>query len=474
MISERSATGWTVTRTKKRSPCSAVTASTSAHLQRRYLSAGTEALNSEENNTLWTQLPEGEDLRQMRYTLAAGRWPERYDEAAVLLDARGKVDESCLRSLGLDPEANANISYTELLRLSFRVLLPTDEYVQNVDGTWGYMGGDTAYLTAKIASSQRLNIVGILCPAGETPGESLTGGAAYLPELMTWTVETVLGSDIVKAQTASPDTDVLTGLPFDTEGVYAQDESRDSAPRWRGFAVGQTPAQQAAMVLDLTGTATETERAQDALLQTIASLSGEALENAFARYIASGVSSGSLEGNLRAFGAEAAQTVTQLRLYADSFSAREALGAVLRGYAETVTYADAASGLVQPGMALMESAEKTDRLGMALAGVLAGAFIVLVSALAASARRRELWQLRMLGLSSPQGIVGAESLLLGLFGGVLGAGAAWALCALLGLAWRRGALAPVADRRHCSARRGAPFVALRQARRVRRAEVKGQ
>ena len=105
----------------------------------------------------------------MRYTLAAGRWPERYDEAAVLLDARGKVDESCLRSLGLDPEANANISYTELLRLSFRVLLPTDEYVQNVDGTWGYMGGDTAYLTAKIASSQRLNIVGILFPAGRLP-----------------------------------------------------------------------------------------------------------------------------------------------------------------------------------------------------------------------------------------------------------------------------------------------------------------
>ena len=202
-----------------------------------------------------------------------------------------------------------------------------------------------------------------------------------------------------------------------------------SAVRWLS---GVTPAQQAAMVLDLTGTATETERAQDALLQTIASLSGEALENAFARYIASGVSSGSLEGNLRAFGAEAAQTVTQLRLYADSFSARETLGAVLRGYAETVTYADAASGLVQPGMALMESAEKTDRLGMVLAGVLAGAFIVLVSALAASARRRELWQLRMLGLSSPQGIVGAESLLLGLFGGVLGAGAAWALCALLG------------------------------------------
>ena len=413
--------------------------------------AGTEALNSEENGTLWTQLPEGEELRQMRYTLVSGRWPERYDEAAVLLDARGRVDESCLRSLGLDPEANANISYTELLRLSFRVLLPTDEYVRNVDGTWGYMGGDAAYLSAKIASSQRLNIVGILRPAGETPGESLTGGAAYLPELMTWTVETVLGSDIVKAQTASPDTDVLTGLPFDTEGVYTQDETGKRAAL-RGYAVGQTPAQQAAMVSELTGTTVETERAQDVLLQTIASLSGEGLENAFERYIASGVSSGSLEGNLRAFGAEAAQTVTQLRLYADSFAARETLGTVLRGYTETVTYSDAASGLVQPGLALLESSSKADRLGTVLAAVLAAVFIVLVSALAAASRSGELRLLRALGLSSAPGVIGAESLLLGLAGGVIGAGAAAALCFALGslggaalsLSWQSAAIAALA------------------------------
>ena len=413
--------------------------------------AGAEALNNEENGTLWTQLPEGEELRQMRYTLVSGRWPERYDEAAVLLDARGKVDESCLRSLGLDPEANASISYTELLRLSFRVLLPTDEYVRNVDGTWGYMGGDTAYLTAKIASSQRLNIVGVLRPVGETPGESLTGGAAYLPELMTWTVETVLGSDIVKAQTASPDTDVLTGLPFDSEGVYTQDEAGQRAAL-RGYAVGQTPAQQAAMVSELTGTAVETERAQDALLQTIAALSGEALENAFARYIAAGVSSGSLEGNLRAFGAEAAQTVTQLRLYADSFTARETLGTVLHGYAETVTYSDAASGLVQPGLALLESSMKADRLGTVLAAVLAAAFVVLVSALAAAARGGELCMLRAQGLSSPQSVIGAESFLLGLFGGVLGAGIAWVLCFALGsiggaalsLSWQTAAAAALA------------------------------
>ena len=414
---------------------------TTVSVQRRYAitpriysgdaAAGIEALNREENGTLWTQLPEGETLRQLRYTLVSGRWPERYDEAAVLLDERGRVDESCLKALGLDSTANANIGYTELLRLSFRVLLPSDEYVQNVDGTWGYMGGDEAYLSAKIAASQRLNIVGILRPAGEAPGESSTGGAAYLPELMNWTVETVLGSALVQAQTASPDTDILTGLPFDTEGVYAQDEAGRRAAL-RGYAVGQTPAQQASIAAELTSAAVETERAKDVLLQTIAALSGDALENAFARYIASGVSSGSLEGNLRAFGAEAAQTVTQLRLYAANFPARETLGAVLRGYTETVTYSDPAAGIVQPGLTLLNSAADTDRLGAILAAILAGAAVVLVSALAASARKKELLRFRALGLAAPQGVIGAESLLLGLFGGVLGAGAAYAVCALLG------------------------------------------
>lgn len=413
----------------------------SISVQRRYavvpriysgdVSAGAEALNSAENGTLWTQLPEGEELRQMRYTLVSGRWPERYDEAVVLLDAQGRADENCLSALGLDPETNAGISYTELLRLSFRVLLPTDEYVQNVDGTWGYMGGDTAYLTAKIASSQPLNIVGVLRPTGDGSAERTVGGAAYLPELMTWTVETILGSEIVRTQTASPDTDILTGLPFDTAGVYRQDEAGQRAAL-RSYAVSQTPAQQSAMFFDITGTAVEPERAQDVLLQTVASISGETLENAFARYIASGISANSLAGNLRAFGAEAAQTVTQLHLYAKNFSAREMLGTALRGYTETVTYTDAASGLVQPGLSLMESAKKTDRIGAVLAVVLAGAFLALVSALAGAARRRELCTLRELGLSAPQNVVGTESLLLGFIGGSLGAAIAWALCFALG------------------------------------------
>ena len=60
--------------------------------------------------------------------------------------------------------------------------------------------------------------------------------------------------------------------------------------------------------------------------------------------------------------------------------------------------------------------------------------------------------LRALGLSSPQGVIGAESFLLGLFGGVLGAGIVWVLCFALGsiggaalaLSWQTAAAAALA------------------------------
>ena len=77
---------------------------------------------------------------------------------------------------------------------------------------------------------------------------------------------------------------------------------------------------------------------------------------------------------------------------------------------------------MQPGLSLLESSSKTDRLGTVLAAILAAAFSVLVSALAAAGRRSELRMLRALGLSAPQRVIGAGialaiSLALGSLGG---------------------------------------------------------
>ncbi len=398
------------------------------------------ALNSEEN-THWTQLPAGESLRSLRYDLVSGRWPESYDEAVAILDVNGNVDSACLTALGLDPTANANITYPELLRLSFRVVLPTDEYVRNADGTWGYMGADESFMTAQIAASQSLNIVGIIRPAGEAPGESLTGGAGYLPELSEWTVETVLTSELVQAQMASPATDVLTDLPFDTTGVYtlSEDEQRSAL---QSYAVACTPEEQSEMYAAVTGASIETERAQDALLQAIAALTEDTLREAFAKYISSGVSPASYEENMRSFGAEAAQTVTEIRLYSQTFAARETLGTVLGYYSETISCTDTVSGLMQPAQTLTAGTEKIDTFGAVLAAVLALVCVMAASALSVTSRAGELRVLKELGLASPQSVIGRESFFLALLGSVLGAAAAYALCALFGgiLAWQTAAL----------------------------------
>ena len=383
------------------------------------------ALNCSENDTLWTQLPEGESLREARYALVSGRWPERYDEAVVLLNSAGQIDEACLRALGLDKETNFNVSYTDLLRLSYRVLLPTDEYIQNVDGTWGYMGTDEAVLSAQISAAQRLNIVGIL-----RPKDNSSGGVGYLPSLSEWMVQTVLTSDIVQAQTASPDIDVLTGLPFDSAGVNTLDEAGQRASL-RSYVVGLTPSAQVVMYESLTGTSIETEQVQDALLQTVSALTGDDLSRAFTDFIASGVSTSSLENNLRAFGAEAAQTVSELRLYASSFSAREQLTAALCDYSETVSYSDTAAGIVQPGEELLENSSGMYHVGEILAALASVLLIVFVSASAVGARSNEFFSLKILGMNKPQSIAGTEGILLGFLGSLFGSVLAFVLCRVI-------------------------------------------
>ena len=148
---------------------------------------------------LWTEMPDGDALRSASYRLVAGRWPERYDEAAVLLDAGGNIDRACLEALGLSVDrASAGVSYTDLLRLSFRVVLPTDRYVQNVDGTWGYIGGDPAVMSATVRAALPLKIVGILRPVSKGSRAGV-GGALYLSDLTGWVQDSVMSSRLVTA-----------------------------------------------------------------------------------------------------------------------------------------------------------------------------------------------------------------------------------------------------------------------------------
>ena len=370
--------------------------------------------------SLWTEMPDGEALRSASYRLAAGRWPERYDEAAVLLDARGNIDRACLNALGLSAaEASAGVSYTDLLRLSFRVVLPTDKYVQNVDGTWGYIGGDAEVMAATVRASLPLKIVGILRP-GAKGSQAGVGGALYLSELTKWVQSSITTSRLVSAQTANPGVDVLTNRPFDAT-AHATDPAEQLRTLQR-HVTALSGAEQAALYETVTGQSVDETAAQDSMLKLLDLMTEDALAALYVQEIESGVSPVTYEENLRAFGALDADTVTGLRLYANTFAYRGELISLLDGYDKRVVYSDEAEGIVAAGAELLDN---NDRIYPVLGAVLAalgllGAF--LAARLPLHTRGRESAVLRAMGV--PGGATGAlawEGLLLGLLGGAAGA-----------------------------------------------------
>ena len=400
---------------------------------------------------LWRELPDGDSLLQARYRLVSGRWPVAYDEAVVILNDQGVLDGACLSALGISAEeALRGLTYPELLRLSFRVILPTEEYVRNVDGTWGFMGGDSEYMAALAGRSLSLKIVGILEPGTDLAGDTGVGGAAYTAELTRWVVSSILDSEIVRNQLSDPERDVVSGLPFDTAGVRTADLAARRATLQRR-ATTLTAAEQAEMYYELTGQTVEETAAQDTLLRHFETMPEEELDQLYEQLIASGAAVSSLEDNLRSFGATAAETVTAVRIYANSFAARVNALSMLRSYSEPVTYEDEASGIIAAGAKVMGAAAGIYPLVRVLAAVLAAAAVILSAALPVLARRREMAVLRCRGLSSgaAAGILTWESLLLGLTGSLAGALLALVLSTLfssaipgveLALDWRLAAI----------------------------------
>ena len=376
----------------------------------------------ETGTALWTEMPGGEELQRAGYELVSGRWPDRYDEAAVLLDSQGSLDRACMHALGLTGEETAaGLNYTDLLRLSFRVVLPTGEYVQTADGTWGYLGGDEGFMTDMVIKSLPLKIVGILRPVRTGAQDVRIGGALYMRELTQWVIDSVNGSAIVTEQLAHPERDVLTGLAF-SDGTLDSDAAA-MRQGLKNLVTASRGAYQVQLYERITGDKVDESAAQDLLLQLLEAMSEEDVARLFDEEIGRYISSGTLEENLRSFGALDAEKLTGLRAYAKTFAYRGELTRLLAAYDEKVSYTDTAGAVVSAGASLLESEQRIFPILRGALFLLGALGVILSSTLPALSRRRETAVLRALGMPGQRAaaVLTLEAVVPALLGGAAGA-----------------------------------------------------
>ena len=195
-------------------------------------------VSSMSNQNVFCEMAEEPSLYEDQYDVKAGRWPDRYDEAVLVLNADGSVSDYALYLLGLLDDAdldnfireytkNHNIdlpedygtyNYEDFLGLSYKIITTSDLYAYDEDlGFWRSHADDEDYLEQLAAESPALTIVGVVQPKADAASTILPTGVAYTHALTYYTMDHAAESEIVKQQLENPDVNVLTGEPFEAD-----------------------------------------------------------------------------------------------------------------------------------------------------------------------------------------------------------------------------------------------------------------
>ncbi len=200
------------------------------------------------STNIFEELTESKEMFNSKYELAAGKLPEKYDEAVLIIDKYNEITDYTLYTLGLrdvtelknavrdmiqkkdevsELSEGRSYSFDEILGLTFRVADNSALYEKDENGVWVDKRGDSLYMKDLLEDSVQLKIVGIVRTKELSSG--ISGTIGYTKALMEYISGRVNESEIVKEQKERQDYDVFTGLPFD--GTAAADEAIEKAEK---------------------------------------------------------------------------------------------------------------------------------------------------------------------------------------------------------------------------------------------------
>ncbi len=243
------------------------------------------AMYSSYMNNSWVEMIDNEELVNSQFELLAGKWPEGANECVLVVDQYNQIYDLTLYGLGLrdtkdlyemffnavtnlgDEDTAENMdtedtvySFDDLIGLSYKLVLPTDYYqYDEATGTYVDMSSDDEYMTQVINDAYQINLVGIIKIKDDAVSTTISAGSiAYTSALTEYYVNAIQDSELVKAQLADEDTDILTGLPFET-GEEEEYSDEEKAELFTEYAEGLDSIEKAELFLKVYSTPDDSE-----------------------------------------------------------------------------------------------------------------------------------------------------------------------------------------------------------------------
>jgi len=165
----------------------------------------------------FSELPDNEEFILSQYDVLAGSYPSTSQELVLVVDSQNRLDLNLLNALGIS--VDETYQFSDFIGKTFKVVQNNDYYTQIGSIFVPSMDYEAMYTSNQ---SLALTITGILRVKEDASSELLDEGIGYTTMLTDQLLQIAKTSDIVVAQTASEDINVLTGQPFNAQLTFQQ------------------------------------------------------------------------------------------------------------------------------------------------------------------------------------------------------------------------------------------------------------
>lgn len=389
------------------------------------------------NSDMWRPLIPNSEFLSEQYEVIAGKMPEAFDEAVLVVMENNEIPDILLYSLGLKNSAefeemmlavmrgetvdaaSSSYAYDEIVGLEYPLLLPTDYYVKSGD-TWSDQRENQVFMRTLTAESPSVKIVGILRPNPDAAAVSSDVFIGYTHELTQYVINGVNDAEITQEQLANPDIDVFTGVEFESSDE-AMFTSMDDVVAYLGTIEDETEYQQTAAGLEQMQAA---GMGDEQILAMLNDMIGTVSTDA------------TYDSNVKKLGITDLLTPSAINIYASSFENKDLVADFITDYNSTVDEGSEISYTDYIGLLLSSITTVINAISIILIAfvsislVVSSIMIGIITHISVLERTREIGVLRSIGASKRDisRVFNAETLIIGLTAGTLGIAVTALLC----------------------------------------------
>ncbi|MBR4123089.1 MAG: ABC transporter ATP-binding protein/permease [Clostridia bacterium] len=394
-------------------------------------SGGMQMSGSSMTNTeVWHQLFENKDLLEKQYEVIAGKMPTAYNEVVIVVNKQNQISDYTLYSLGLkdsaeleemmekamkgekiEPTKQESYTFDQILDLKFKLLINSDYFQKNNDGTWTDKTKDELFIQSQLENAEEIKVVGILRPADSSVSSQTSGFVGYKRELMEKLITMVNESEIVKSQKADEETNIFTGMPFENN------LDNMTFAELQGY-IATLPAAEQQQYSAYIGSMMAQNKTEEEILET------------FKKALSAQSDDATLESNLSLMGVSDLAKPKSINIYPKDFEAKENIGNLISDYNETVdesekiTYTDYIGLLMSSVTTIINAISYILIAFVSISLIVSSIMIGIITYISVLERTKEIGVLRAMGASKKDisRVFNAETLIVGFVAGIFGIG----------------------------------------------------